>query len=93
MHYLYFAFYRKLVKASIKCDRQEWLRFLDASFRNNPHHFWKYVSNFKRKDNSFIQLKIENQYVTDPKLTADAFAKYSESTFNANYQSITLLIL
>jgi hypothetical protein len=66
---------------------------LDDSFRKNSHHFWKYVSNFKMKDNSFIQLKIENQYVTDPKLTADAVAKHFESTFNANYQSVTLLIL
>jgi hypothetical protein len=46
------------------------------------------ISNFKRKDNSFIQLKVDNQYVTDPKLIADAFANHSASTFNANYQSI-----
>jgi hypothetical protein len=57
MHYSYFAFYRKLVNVTIKSDRQHWLKFVDDSLRNNPHHFWKYVSNFKRKDNSFIQLK------------------------------------
>jgi hypothetical protein len=51
--------------------------------RNNPHHFWKYVYNFKRKDNSFIQLKIEKQYVTDPKIIADAFAKHFASTFSS----------
>jgi hypothetical protein len=89
MRYLYFAFYRKLVKSTVKSDRQQWLKFIDYSLRNNPHHFWKYVSNFKKKDNSFIQLKIENQYVTDPKVIADAFAKHFASTFNANYQSIT----
>jgi hypothetical protein len=89
MNYLHFALYRKLIKAIIKSDRQQWLQFIDYSLRNNPHHFWKYVSNFKRKDNSFIQLKFENQYVTDPKLIADAFAKHFASTFNTNYQSIT----
>jgi hypothetical protein len=87
MHYSYFAFYRKLVKVTIKSDRQHWLKFVDDSLRNNPHDFWKYVSNFKRKDNSFIQLKVDNQYVTDPKLTAFAFANHFASTFNANYQS------
>jgi hypothetical protein len=88
MHCSYFAFYRKLVKFTIKSDRQHWLKFIDDSVRNNLHHFWKYVSNFKRKDNSFIQLKVDNQYVTDPKLIADAFANHFASTFNTNYQSI-----
>jgi hypothetical protein len=72
---------------TIKSDRQHWLKFVGDSLRNNPHHFWKYVSNFRRKYNSFIQLKVDNQYVTDPKLIADAFANHFASTFNANIQS------
>jgi hypothetical protein len=38
---------------------------------------------------TFIQLKVGNQYVTDPELTADAFANHFKSTFNTNYQYIT----
>jgi hypothetical protein len=87
MHYSYFAFYHKLVIVTVKSDGQQWLKFVDDSLRNNPH-FWNYVSNFRRKDNSFIQLKVDNQYGTDPKLIADAFASHFASTFNANYQSI-----
>jgi hypothetical protein len=41
----------------------------------------------KRKDNSFIQLKVDKHYFTDTKLIADVFAKHFASTFNANYQS------
>jgi hypothetical protein len=67
------------------------VKILDCNLRNNAYHFWKYVSNFKRKDNSFIQIKIENQYITDPKLIAYAFAKHFASTFNANYQSLLIL--
>jgi ABC-type spermidine/putrescine transport system permease subunit I len=51
-------------------------------------HFWKYVSNFKRKDNSFIQLKMYDQFVTDPKHIADEFATYFESIFNTSCQSV-----
>jgi hypothetical protein len=47
-----------------------------------------FVSSFKRKDKSFIQHKVDNQYVTDPKLITNAFANHFASTFNANYQSI-----
>jgi hypothetical protein len=65
-HYFYFAHFRKLVKVIIKTDRQRWLKSVDDSLKTHPQHFWKYVSNFKRKDNSFIQLKIDDQFVTDP---------------------------
>jgi hypothetical protein len=51
--------------------------------------FWKYVSNFNRKDNSFIQLKIDDQFVTDPKHIADEFATYFESIFNISCLSFT----
>jgi hypothetical protein len=52
------------------------------------HHIWKHVSNFKRKDNFFIQLKVDIRYVTDPELITNAFANHFKSTFNTNYQSI-----
>jgi hypothetical protein len=87
MHYSYFAYYRKLVKVTVKSDRQHWLKFVDDSLRNSPRHFCKCVSNFKRKNNSFIQLRVDNQYVTDPILIADAFGNHFTSTFSANYKS------
>jgi hypothetical protein len=75
-HYFYFAHFRKLVKVTIKTDRRQWLKSVDDSFKTQPQHFWKYVYNFKRKDNSFIQLKIDDQFATDPKHIADEFATY-----------------
>jgi hypothetical protein len=71
--------------------RQQWLKSVDDSLKTHPRHFWKYVSNFKRKYNSFIQLKIDNQFVTDPKHVADAFANYFKSVFNKTCPSVTLL--
>jgi hypothetical protein len=59
MYYLYFALYRKLVKVSIKSDKQQWLQFIDYSLRNNPHHYWKYVSNFKGKYNLLFSSKFK----------------------------------
>jgi hypothetical protein len=57
---------------------------VDDSLKTHPQHFWKYVSNFKRKDNSFIQLKIDDQFVTGPKHIADEVATYFESIFNTS---------
>jgi hypothetical protein len=83
-HYFYFAHFRKLTKVTIKTDRWRWLKSVDHSLKTHPQHFWKYVSNFKRKYNSFIQLKIGDQFVTDPKHIADAFATHFESIFNTH---------
>jgi hypothetical protein len=71
--------FRKLVKVTIKTDRRQWLESVDDSLKTHPQHFWKYFFNFKRKDNFFIQLKIDDQFLTDPKHTAGAFATYFES--------------
>jgi hypothetical protein len=65
------------------------LKSVDDSLQNHPQHFWKYVSNFKRKDNSYIQLRINDQFVTDPKHIADAFSTYFESIFNTSCLSVT----
>jgi hypothetical protein len=37
---------------------------------------------------TFTQLKIHDQFVTDPKLIADAFANYFKSIFNISCPSI-----
>jgi hypothetical protein len=63
---------------------------VENSLKTHPQHFWKYVSNFKMKDNSFIQLKIDNQFVTDPKNITDAFDNYFESIFNTTCPSVPL---
>jgi hypothetical protein len=64
-HYSYFAFFVKLVKVTITSDRQQLLKSADDSLKTHPHHFWKYFSNF-------IQLIVDNQFVTDSKLIFDA---------------------
>jgi hypothetical protein len=41
-----FAFYRKLVKNTIKSDRLGWLKSINNNLKS---HFWKYLSNFRKK--------------------------------------------
>jgi hypothetical protein len=87
-HYFYFTNFRKLVKITIKTDSRRWLKSVYDSLKTHPQHFWKYVSNFKRKDNSFIQLKFDDQFVTDPKHIADEFSTYFKSIFNTFCMSV-----
>jgi hypothetical protein len=47
-----------------------------------PDHFWKYVSNFKRKENSLIQWKVGDHIVMDSKNSAHAFATHFKSIFS-----------
>ena len=35
--------YRKLVRATMKCDKLIWLKSIDYYLKTNPVHFWKYV--------------------------------------------------
>jgi hypothetical protein len=69
------------------------VKVLTVCLKTHPQNFWKYVSNFKREDNSFIQLKIDDQFVTDPKHIADEFATYFESVFNTSCLSLIPLKL
>ena len=36
--------------------------------KTQPKHVWKYAANFKRKDKSFIKLKIDDQVFRNSKL-------------------------
>jgi hypothetical protein len=45
--------------------------------------------NFKRKNNTFIQIKLGDQFVTEPKNIADAFANHFKSTFNTSFLTVT----
>jgi hypothetical protein len=78
----------KKVKVTFKTDRRRWLKSVDDSLKTRPQHFWKYVSNIKREDNSFIQLKIDDQFVTDPRHIADEFSTYFETIFNTSCLSV-----
>jgi hypothetical protein len=50
--------------------------------RTQPKHFWKYISKFKRNDQSVTQIDIGNKIITEPQLIADAFADRRSSIFN-----------
>jgi hypothetical protein len=89
MHNSSFSFFRKLVKVTIKSDRQRWLKSVDDNLISQPKQIWKYVSNFRRKDNNFTQIKVDDHFVTDPKNIDYAFANHFKSTVNTSCPTVT----
>jgi hypothetical protein len=84
-HYSSFSFFRKLVKVTIKSDSQS----VDDNLITQPKQFWKYVSNFRRTDNIFTQIKVHDHFVTGPKNIADAFANHLNLISNTSCPTIT----
>jgi hypothetical protein len=79
IHYTSFLYFYKLVNIMVKSNRQWWLKSVKDRLESQPKHFRKYVCNFKRKDNAFIQIKVNDQFVTEPKNVADALANHFQS--------------
>jgi hypothetical protein len=79
-----FAFYRKLVKRTIKSDRLGWLKSIDNNLKSQPQHFWKYVSNFRNQRSGSIQLEVNGSHLVQPNAVADAFARHFQSVYNNN---------
>jgi hypothetical protein len=68
-----FFFYRKVVKATVKSDRLEWLKFINENLKSHPKHFWKYVSKFRNVAADLIQLEANGTSLNTPYEIADAF--------------------
>jgi hypothetical protein len=39
IYYFYFAHFGKPLKATVKFDRQQWLKSVDDSLKTHPQHF------------------------------------------------------
>jgi hypothetical protein len=78
-----FSYYRKLIKTTIETDRLVWLKTID-NLRTQPKYFWKYISKFKRNDQSVIQIGIGNRIIKEPQFIAEAFADHFSSIFNSS---------
>jgi hypothetical protein len=62
----------------------DWLKAVDNNLRTQPKHFWKYISKFKRNDQSVTQIEIGNEIIAEPQLIADAFVDRFPSIFNSS---------
>jgi hypothetical protein len=78
MHYAAFSYFQKLIKVTIKFDRQR-QNHLTTLLKFNLVVFCKCVSNCKMKYNSHIQLQVDNQIFKDSKSVAKYFANYFKS--------------
>jgi hypothetical protein len=63
---------------------------VDDSLKYRIKQICKYVSNFKRKDNTFIQIAVGDQYVAEPKNIADVYANYFKFIFNTSCSTVNL---
>jgi hypothetical protein len=70
------------VKATIRSDRLEWLKFIDENLKSHLKHFWKYVSKFMKKDADSIHLEVNGTSLTTSYGTADAFSKHFQSVYS-----------
>lgn len=80
-----FSAYGRLVKATIKSDKLQWLKSIDNNLKTNPVHFWKYVSSFRKSDNNSVDLEVNGHHLSQPREDAEAFANYFKSVFNNPY--------
>jgi hypothetical protein len=88
IHYATFSCFQKSIKVTTKLDRQR-QNHLMTLLKFNLIVFWKYVSNFKMKYNSLIQLRVDNQIFKDSKSVAEYFANYFKSIVNTTYLAVT----
>jgi hypothetical protein len=77
-----FVFYRKLTTNSIKSDRLRWLMSIYNNLKSQPHHFWKYVSNFRKHRSGSVQLQADSAHLAQHSAVADTFAKHFISVYN-----------
>jgi hypothetical protein len=76
-----FAYYRKLLKNTIKSDRLKWLKSIDNNLKSQTQQFWKYISNFRKHRLGSIQLEVDVIHLVQPNAVADAFAKHFKSVY------------
>jgi hypothetical protein len=69
-------FYRKLVKATINCDRLSWLKSLDENLKLQPKQFWKYVTSFRKINYTSIQLEVDGKHLIEPCEVAYKFSRH-----------------
>jgi hypothetical protein len=80
-----FSAYRRLVKATIKSDKLQWLKSIDNNLKTNPVNLWKYDSLFRKSDNNSIDLEVNGNHLSQPREVAEAFADYFKSVFSNPY--------
>jgi hypothetical protein len=61
-----------------------WLRV-----KTQPKQFCTHASNFQREDNTFIQIKVDDQFLTESEAIADAFVNHFKCSFNSSCPSVT----
>jgi hypothetical protein len=63
--------------------RLDCLKTIDDYFRTQPKHFWKYITKFKRNDQSVTKIEVGDVF-TEPQFIAEAFAEHISSIFNSS---------
>jgi hypothetical protein len=81
----FFSFYRKLVKATIKSDILRWLKSIDENLNSQPRQFWKYLTSFRKRNSTSIQLVVDGKYLIKLCKVAHKFSKHFQSVYNNSF--------
>jgi hypothetical protein len=78
-----FSFHCKLIKTTIKTDRFRWLKSVDENLKSHPKQFWKYVSQFRKRNTCLIYTYFEINDIpkSKPHDIAEALSKYFQSVY------------
>lgn len=79
-----FSFYRKLVKSTLKSDRSRWLNSVDENLKSHPQQFWKYVSQYRKKNSDATHLNIDGVLLHNPLDIAESFSEHFRSVYNSS---------
>ena len=79
-----YSSYRKLVRATMKCDKLIWLKGIDYYLKTNPVHFWKCV---------FFQQKRERERERETKIPLNLRLTETVWASHVNLQRLLLHIL
>jgi hypothetical protein len=83
-----FAFYRTLVKATIKSDRLRRLKPTDENLKSLPKQFWKYVASIRKINFISIHLVVNGKRLIEPSIVADEFPKHFQLIYNKPCPSV-----
>jgi hypothetical protein len=78
-------FFCKLVKMTIETDRFHWLKSSDKNLKSHPKQFWKYVSQFRKKNADLLHLEINGILTNKPGDIAEASSKNFQLIYSSSY--------
>jgi hypothetical protein len=69
------------------------LKSTDQNLKSQPKKFWKYVISFRKRNSTYIQLKVDGKYLIELCDVADEFSKHFQPVYKNIYPVVFPAIL